>query len=712
MEASTKSTCQDLARLFSPRSIAIVGASAEVTRISGQPMAFLLRHGFTGRLYPVNPKYEEISGVRCYPDVASLPDEVDLALILIPAEKVPAVLEDCGAKGIPFAVIYSAGFAEVGESGRGLQVQVAAIAARYGIGVIGPNCQGLMNVRENLYAGFGTAFAIEYRPGGVSVVSQSGGFGSAILMMADEEAVGFRAFVSTGNESTITALDLISYLCEDAETKIIVAYIEGLKDARRLVSVGRKALAAGKPFLVWKVGSSDAGAAAAMSHTANLAGAREIYQSVFEQIGAIQISDVDDVSDFSRALAAGRLPKGNRVAVVTVSGGAGILLADHCSMVGVQLPALSDSSVGQLRDILPTFAVISNPIDVTAGIMNKPEVMSRCLSIIANDPNVDSVVVACAAQSGRYASILADAIRNVHAETDKPVLVAWNSRLELAGDAYAIVDAAGIPRFRTPVRCARALGVLCKFADSVRKYSPQETEPRPAVRKRGHSWIEGRSGVLSEYEGARLIAEHGIPIVRGALVPTGEAVPVAASALRFPLVAKIQSPDIPHKSEANGVRIGIQSTSELLQAVKEVTESARKHSPQARLEGVLIQEQIQGAVEVLLGLKNDPAFGPTVVYGIGGIFVEIYADFSTRVVPVSREEALSMIRETKGFALLSGARGRQPADIEALVDTILRLSDLAVDLGDRVAELDINPLFVLPNGRGVLAGDALVKLRG
>ena len=635
-----------------------------------------------------------------------------MALIAVAAKRVPEVLRQCGEKRVPFASSSRPALPRAGEEGARAQAEVAALSERYEIGVIGPNCQGMMNIAEDVYLGFGAPFGLTYRKGTVSLTSQSGAFGNAVLMLAEQEGLGFRNYLSTGNESCTTTLDLVDYFIGDPGTEIIAAYVEGFKDARRFVGLGRKALAAGKPMLVWKVGNSEAGAKAAASHTANLGGAPALYRAAFRQAGAIEVSDVTDLADCAHALLAKRLPRGNRIAVVTISGGAGILMADRCAEAGLELPALAPETVERLRAIVPAFAALNNPIDVTAGIFDDPDMFREALRLIATDPNVDMIGLPLAAVSGAIATTLAREVAALRQATDIPILVAWNAPEESAREAYAILAAAGVPRYRTPVRCARGFDALWQYARAQRRLAEiQAEQPLAVERPDVRTAIRGRKQDLAEFEAKRVLAAYGIPVTRETLATTRDEAVRAAAEIGFPVALKIQSADIPHKTEAGGVRIGVADREAAAAAFDEIVANATKHVPGARIDGVLVQEMVSGATEVILGVNNDPLFGPAIMFGLGGIFAEVFKDVTFRLAPVTRSEVVEMIREIRAFKVLDGARGRPKADVTALADAILRLSALALDLRGEVAELDVNPLFVLPDGKGVKAGDALIKPR-
>jgi len=701
----------DLDRFFNPRSIAIVGASQDLVTISGQPLKHLQSHGYSGNVYPVNPKYQEILGVKCYPSLAALPETPDLVLVLINASRVADTLRECGKRGVPFAIVYSSGYSEVGGEGVDMQLELAAIAEEYNVGVIGPNCQGMINVADRVYAGFGSVFGADYDAGAVSMVSQSGGFGFSVMNLASHEGgLNFRQMVTTGNEIGVSTLDFINYFIDDPQTEIIACYIEGLKDAHRLLDTGARALQKKKPILAWKVGNTEQGQQAARSHTANLGGAMALYQAAFRQAGIIQIEDIQDVIDYGRAFRRGRLPAGNRVAIITISGGAGILMTDECVSRGMQVPQLAPATIEKLREFVPSFGSLLNPIDITAGIFNDLTLIKRTLNVILDDPNVDSIAMINASLQGELATKIAAEIADVAKQTDKPFVMAWSARDAVAQEAYSILDEAGIPHYKSPVRCGRVLAALSWYADALRRSQTQQAE-KPAVisSSAARKLLVGRRDDVSEHAAKQVLAHYGIGITREELATSREQALAIAGRIGYPVALKVQSPDISHKTEAKAVRLALASDSDIAAAYDEILRNAKACKANARIEGVLVQEMVAGGIEAILGVTNDKMFGPAVMFGLGGIFAEVVKDVTFRLAPVTKPAALEMIAEIRGYAVLTGARGAPHADIDALADTIVRVSALAVDLKDCVAELDINPLFVFAKGKGVKAGDALIK---
>jgi acetate---CoA ligase (ADP-forming) len=701
----------DLERFFNPASIAIIGASQDFGTISGQPLAHLKSHGYKGNLYPVNPRYSEVAGYKCYPSLADVPETPDLVLILVNAARVVEILESCGKKGVPYVIIFSSGFSEVGGGGIDLQEKLTAIAKEYDIGVIGPNCQGMISVAHGVFAGFGSVFGFDYDPGPISMVSQSGGFGFTVLnLCAKEGGLPFRQIVTTGNEIGVSTLDFIEYFVRDPETDTIVAYVEGLSDADRLVDVGEKALTAGKPILMWKVGNTEQGQRAAASHTANLGGAMALYRAAFRQKGIIQVDDIQDVIDYGRAFRCGKLPAGNRLAIITISGGAGILMTDEIIAGGMQMATLSDATRAKLRAFVPSFAALGNPVDVTAAIFNDTTLVNRTMQAIVDDPGVDIIAIVNVSLQGELAAKVAREVVAVANTTEKPVFGCWSARDVTAKEAFAVLDAARHPHYKSPVRCGKAMAALCWYAEAKRRNERQRKE-RPLVveRPQARETLKGKTGDIAEHEAKRVLAEYGIPVTKEALASTREEAVATARHIGYPIAIKVQSPDISHKTEANAVRLGLAGDAAVAAAYDEIMANARAYKVDARIEGVLVQEMVHGGTEAILGVTNDPLFGPAVMFGLGGIFAEVLKDVSFRLAPVTLSTAREMIAEIKGYPLLTGARGREQADVEALADAIVKLSALAVDLKNELAELDVNPLFVMEKGKGVKAADALIK---
>ncbi len=518
--------------------------------------------------------------------------------------------------------------------------------------------------------------------------------------------------VTTGNEIGVSTLDFIDYYIQDPKTEIIVGYIEGLKDAGRLLETGNRALDAGKPVLMWKVGNTEQGQQAARSHTANLGGAMELYKAAFRQSGILQVEDIQDVADYGHAFRCGRLPRGNRLAIITISGGAGILMTDECIARGMQVTQLAPQTGEKLRSFVPAYGSLLNPVDVTAAIFNNTELIGLTLQAIVDDPNVDCVAMINASLQGELAAKVAAQIVAGASRTDKPVFICWSARDVVAPEAYAALDAARIPRYKSPVRCGRAMAALSWYAEARRRRERQRKEKITLLGSaQARAALAGKTTDVAEHAAKRILAEYGIPVTREELAASkGQAGKIAKS-IGYPVALKVQSPDISHKTEARAIRLDIASDAELALAYEEVLTNARAYKKGARIEGVLVQEMVKDGVEAILGVTNDPLFGPAVMFGLGGIFAEVLKDVSFRLAPVTPSVAREMVEEIAGYPVLAGARGRPRADVDALVDAIVRLSALALDLKDRIGELDINPLFVFAEGKGVKAADALIRPR-
>ena len=698
----------DFELLLAPRAVAVVGASADPARIGGQPVRALREFGYTGGVYPVNPKRDEVMGLRCYADVADIPRPCDVAVVAVPAPAVPDVVERCGTAGISFAIVLSAGFGETGATGEELDARLRAAIESSGVRVIGPNCQGMLNLADHVYAGFGAIFQNpDLLCGRIAMVTQSGGFGYAVVGLAEAAGVGFRYVISTGNEIDVDAIELMEHLLERPDVDAVATYLEGVRAGRRLVELGRRAAEIGKPIMVWKVGNSERGRSAAASHTANLTADYELYQAAFRSGGFLEVRDVDDLVDLARALAQPRLPQGPNVAVVSISGGAGVLLADRLDELGLALPSLQERTVARLREFVPTFSALLNPIDVTAQVFNDPDLFRRVVEVVLEDPAIDQLILYNASVQGAIAVRLAEQLCAVVERTDKPVLVGWSAPPGRADDAMEVLRERGVPLFPTPGRAARAAAALHELA--VKRRAAAARQRRGGVPASASPLeLPIQEGPLGEHESKACLAAYGIPVVREVLVAL-EDLPALECPLAFPVAVKVESPDVPHKTEAGAVQLGIADAHELRRAAAEVVANARAHVPEARIAGVTVQEMATG-VEVIAGVVNDRFFGPTVAFGLGGIFTEVLRDVTHRFAPFDADVAREMIAEIRGSALLNGVRGGPPLDVDALADALQALSRLAAEHADRISEIDVNPLFVRPVGQGVVAADALVVL--
>jgi len=701
----------DLEPLFHPRSIAIIGASASIEKPGGQPLYALLKNKFQGRIYPVNPRHENLLGIKCYPDLNDVPGEVDMAIIAVPAAFVPAALERCAARGVRVAVIFSSGFAEVGEAGAKMQADMVALARKSGMRICGPNCMGVFSAHNALFANF---FITEL-PTGVLVpdylgfISQSGGLGSYIFEMIRDHGIGFTYFVSTGNEADLDFADYLAYMAEDDRTRVIGGYMEGFRDGAKLSRALDLARRRQKPVLLIKSGRHDVAARAAASHTGALAGSDRVYDAFFRQKNVIRVDSVEQMMAVLTILAGGRLPRGNRLCILAGSGGTGVLMADICAARGLALPPLAEETRRALGRLLPSFASSANPVDLTSQVITHPDLLLESGRVVLADPNVDMLLICYWSEPDQEA--LLDQLVAIARGTEKTVLVLVLGAVDEARRAARYLHRHRVPAVVDSELAARALADVVRYA--LRAGHPV-TEDRtgipPGAREKAARLIAGcRSGeALDEHTAKQVLAAYGIPVTREEAAATAEQAVAAAERLGYPVVLKILSPEITHKTEAGGVKLGLNSPEEVREAFHQVLASAARYRPDARLEGVLVQEMLPPGVEVIAGIGRDEVFGPTILCGLGGVFVEALQDVALRVVPLGPDDAAGMLKEIKGRRVLEGLRGKPPVDQEAVVDVLLRLSRLAGDF-PAIGELDINPLLCYP--QGVKAADALLVVK-
>ena len=701
----------DLSRFLHPRGVAIVGASQDLTRIGGQPIRLLTEFGYRGQVYPVNPKYNEIKGLQCYPELAAVPRPCDIAIIALAAPQVAGVIAQCGKAGIPFAIVLSAGFSEVGGEGVALQAELLAAARSNNVRVVGPNCLGTLNLTDHVRMGFGGTLMLNtLKAGSVAMVTQSGGFGFNAVALACYYGLGFNYVVSTGNEADLTLLDFLADFVERQEVETVVAFMEGVTDGRRLAAIGERALELGKPILAWKAGNSDAGRRAATSHTARMTAGYELYRTAFRQGGFIEIRDIDDMVDICKAFKTRKLPRGNRVGIVTLSGGAGVVLADRCTERGMELPPLSDATARTLREFVAPFATVGNPLDATPqGYNDNFASYNRLIREVLADPNIDQAIAR--APRGKAATIWSQGLLEVLSGTDKPLVLSWPSSPDDNAAVLAHLEQHGVPCLLSPSRAADALAALNEFAAKKRAFAQRSgRQQKRAIARQKLEFPKG-AATLAEHRAKQVLRAYGVPVVEEVLMQPTDIEMLTRCSLPFPLAVKLESPDIPHKTEAGVVRLGIHDLDGLKQAMRDIMAAAKHHDPHARIDGILVQ-QMAGGTEVIVGAVDDPFFGPVVAFGMGGILAELMKDITYRFAPFDRDTAKDMIAGIRGAPLFSGYRGQPALDIEALADTLSRVSLLIADHAARIAEIDINPVFVRPAGQGVVAADALIVLKG
>jgi acyl-CoA synthetase (NDP forming) len=708
----------DLDKLFHPRSVALIGASTEQNKLSGRPIRYFREFGYAGAIYPINPKYQEIAGLPCYANLFDVPGEVDLAVITLPAAAVPAALAACGAKGVKAAAIISSGFAEIGVEGVELQDKLQKIASAYSIAVCGPNCSGFVYVPEKVTASFSVGLHGGFpQAGAAAFVSQSGALSSYILGAARDRGLGFRYWITTGNECVLSFTDYLQYLLEDPEVQLVLGYLEDARDGAAFQTIARRALELDKPLIIMKTGRSEAGAKASVSHTGSLAGADEVYQAVFSKYGLLRAETLDELFDLAVVAQAAHRPSGNRVQVVSISGAAGILMADIGAESGLEFPDLSEQTKEELKKIMPPFASIANPMDVTAEAVARPELLRQAAEVIARDPNVDTLVIFYGIVPGAHEKLAQD-MAKVAAATDKLVMVTWFPLPE--PQIWQGLARAGVPVFSEPARGIRALGKMVRFVEARRRLlarQPHSTANGIVDARAEANGMLARAKdrnrkVLTEVETKDLFTACGLKTPRGGLARSAADARKFAAEIARPVALKAISPDLPHKSEAGVIRLHLQNSDDIERGFDELMAQAKIWNPTARLDGILVEEMITGALqEVIVGARQDLRFGPVVTFGLGGIFVEAIRDFSVWPAPLTLDDARELIRNIRGYRLLTAFRGRHAADIEAVAKTLCLIGDIASEWREGIAEIEINPLFVLPEGLGVIVGDALAVLK-
>jgi len=712
---------EKLAYLFNPRSVAILGASSDLNKVSGRPLAYMLRFQYPGNIYPINPKYPQIAGVKCYPSIQEVPGEIDVLMMIIPAEEILSNLESGFQKGVKAAVIISGGFAETGEEGRRLQQKVTDFARRTGLLVYGPNTTGFVSLATRNVATFSQALEVveELVPGQTGLITQSGAFGASIFVRAMRAGLGLSHWAATGNEADLEFCDFLDYMVDDPQTRVIAGFLAGVEDGQKLMAALDHAARKRKPVVLLKVGSTDASQRAAVSHTGAMMGSARAYDAVFRQKGVIVAQDIQELIDFSLALSKIPFPKGKRIGILTESGGGGVLLTERCSEMGLEVAEIFGSTQEKLKTVVPSLGSVKNPVDLTGQSLSNPALVKEALEVMLASDDFDIIVplfLMSKATAEKKAKDLWQAFQEQ--KGSKTLVVCWP---EGPRQWIQYLMEKGIFVAVTPTRCAQALSAVVRYADFHRscqegKDLEEESLNLAADRKiKALAVIEeakrqGRN-TLNEYEAKKILQAYGIPTTEEMLARSPEEALAGARRIGYPVAAKLMSPDIPHKTEAGVVALDIPSEERLREKYQEVLNRGKKFHPGARIDGVLIQEMVgEQGIETIVGLSQEPPFGPALLFGLGGIFVEVLKDVSIRVLPVTRMDARKMISEIRGFKVLQGIRGRKPADRETIVQVLLKTACLAAELKEAVAEIDINPLIVMEESKGAKAVDALISL--
>lgn len=692
-----------LSPLLQPRSIAMIGASNNPARIGGMPLDLLRHFDFAGQVYPINPKYDEVFGYRCYADIESLPEAPDLAVLAIGAPEVTDMLRRCHARGVKAAIVYAAGFAEMGGEGVELQEELERFAEESGMVVAGPNCMGFANLNLKAFTAFATVFKNVPPQTGVgraSLVTQSGNVCSTIFALMRQLGIEVGHFINTGNEACVEFSEYLEFLAQDEQTDCVIGYVEQLRNGQRFIDAALAFGEANKPLILYKAGQTEKGSEAVRSHTSALAGNMALYEAAFRQLNIIQGQDFTQMADIAWLSGFRHRTGGKRVAIVTLSGALGAILADKFIGAGLDVPTLPDDVQQALREGIPDYGMVSNPIDVTGNIVNNPDFVRSVFGVLAKTDAVDTVVIYA---NGALLDRMAEPLIEVCKE-HKRLFVAIDTgkaktREQLAG--------AGIPVFTDIGRATQALAPYCHWL-----------EGRAAVahwaqlrRQSTQASVERRIAGLDEYETKLLLAEFGVPPVPEAPAADADAAVEAARRIGYPVVLKVLSADIAHKTEAGGVRLNLQDEAQVRAAFGEIMASARKYAPEARISGVLVQPMSKGIAELIAGVTHDPVFGAAITVGLGGVLTELYRDVSHRILPVDESMVADMLGSLKAYPLLDGFRGKPKADVAAAVKAIAALSRTSLALGPAAQEIEINPLQVKEAGAGAVAIDALLLAR-
>ena len=689
--------------LLKPRSVAVLGASADKFRIGGRPISYMLQQEFQGTILPVNPNRTEIQGLRAYPSVADLPEVPDTAIVAVPGALALQALDDLGARGVRSAIMFTAGFAEVDEAGAGAQATLVATARRHGMRLLGPNCLGLFNAHVGFYpifsSSFENGFPVQPRPGtgSVGIASQSGAYGTHVFAVARGRGIATPICITTGNEADVTIGDAIGWMAEDPGTDVIAAYAEGVRESASLLAALGAARDAKKPVILMKVGTSAIGATAAQSHTASIAGDDAVTSAVLAEFGVVRARSTEEMLDIA-ALATRRIyPVRNTLGVITVSGGAGVLISDAAEAVGLELPPMPEDAQARLKALVG-FSAPRNPVDCTAQVFNDMSLVGRFMDSMLEDGGY-ATCLAFFTQVGGSPSIaprLREQLQAIRARhPDRLYVLSVVAR----PDQVAEYEADGFTVFEDPTRAVIAIHAMGRFGQAFAATpDPAPTLP-PSLSLPSHA--------VSEAEAKRLLAKAGIAVApERACATAGEAIE-AARLLGWPVVMKILSPDIVHKSEVGGVLLGVADEAAVRQGHATLLDRARHHAPDARIEGVLVAKQLSGGTECIMGIQQDPVFGPVALFGLGGIFVEILRDVALHRCPFGPAVAEHMIRSIRTAPILLGARGRPPADIAALATMLSNLSIFAAQAGPALRAIDLNPVLALPDG--AYAVDAVIE---
>jgi acyl-CoA synthetase (NDP forming) len=688
-----------LESLLRPQSVAVIGASDNPARIGGRPIYSMLKDNFQGKLFPVNPNRDIVQGLQAYPNISSVPVPVDSAVISVPENVALQVIKECAESGVKSAVVFTSGFAETGTAGLDAQQQIAKIASDSGMRILGPNCLGVFNLSAGWFGTFANTLASKKIPTGpIGIVTQSGAYGGHLFTITQNRGVGTNYWVTTGNEVDIDVAEVIKFYASEPEIRVIISYAEGIKNGNRMREALQAARNAKKPVIFMKVGSTEAGARAAASHTASLAGEDAIYDGLFKQYGVYRAETTEEMADVAYACQFGRYPNGPKIGLQTISGGIGVQMADAASKKGFDVAPLPKSTQEKIIKLIP-FAGVNNPVDFTGQVLNERKLLEDSMRFVIDEADYDSQILYLASLP------ISEFTKDISLE----IFTALRKRypeelmfLSMIGpqESRKPYEEIGYPCFEDHSLAVRAMAALKYFAE-VFKQGKQKV----IASTKGNKLARLEKNI-SEFEAKSILSAAGIPANREFLTQSCEEAIEAQKTIDGPVVLKVASPDIPHKTEIGGVLLNLTTKEEVEESYQKLITNVQSNAPKAKIDGIIVAEMITGGIETVLGVTKDPVFGPTVMFGLGGVFVEVLKDVTFRVAPFGPKEAHRMIDEIRGRAVLDGARGAPPADIDALANAISTLSIFAAENSDTIQTIDINPFLALP--KGAVAVDALI----
>lgn len=702
---------KDITSVLEPKSVAVIGASRKEGTV-GYAILNNLLGKFKGKVFPINPNADSILGVKSYPSIKDIEDYIDLAVIAIKAELIPDTLHQCGEKKIKSVVIISAGFKETGEKGLELERQVIKIAKQYNISMVGPNCLGVINTDPNVY--LNAAFTKEMpATGSIAFVSQSGALCTGVLDYIKTQHIGLSKVVSLGNKADVNENDVLYYLWKDSQTKVILLYLEDLADGKKFLEISRKILSDEKnrkPILVLKSGRTPAGAKAVASHTGSLAGSDEVYNALFKQAGVLRVESIKELFDYAIGFVDQPLPKSNRTVIITNAGGPGIMATDACVNHGLNLVQIDTESRLKLQQKLPPHASLNNPIDVIGDAQH--DRYEAALEGVLNDRNVDGVIVLLTPQSMTDVENIAEIIVKLSKNNNKPIITSFLGGPDVAKGKEILITN-GIPCYTFPEESVSVLSIMNEYVKIINTPKPQVKTfnvNKNYVTELLNKVKTNKYGFIPDDAAFKVLEAYGLPTLSWGIAKTAKEAVEIANKIGYPVALKVVSPDVVHKTDAGGVRLNLKNDEEVKTSFESIFKSVKEHIPEAVIEAIMVEKMANKGREIILGIKRDKKLGPVIMFGLGGIYVEVLKDVSFRVAPVSEYDAISMIKEIKTYKLLEGVRGEKPYDIEAIIECIQRLSQLAIEQ-EKIEELDINPLIVCEKGKGAVVVDTRIAIK-